>query len=38
MIKRMIVVIDEEKCTGCGKCVSPCAVPSLADTRVIIRD
>ena len=25
MIKRMIVKIDEEKCTGCGKCVSPCA-------------
>ena len=25
MIKRMIVVIYEEKCTGCGKCVSPCA-------------
>ena len=25
MIKRMIVVIDEEKCTGCGKCVAPCA-------------
>jgi MinD superfamily P-loop ATPase len=25
MIKRMIVAIDEEKCTGCGKCVSPCA-------------
>jgi ferredoxin len=25
MIKRMIVAIDEEKCTGCGKCISPCA-------------
>ncbi|WP_407355700.1 4Fe-4S dicluster domain-containing protein [Methanolobus sp. WCC5] len=25
MTKRMIVRIDEEKCTGCGKCVSPCA-------------
>ncbi|RLG29567.1 ferredoxin [Methanosarcinales archaeon] len=24
MIKRMIVVIDAEKCTGCGKCISPC--------------
>ncbi len=24
MIKRMMVVIDEEKCTGCGKCVTPC--------------
>lgn len=25
MSTRMIVKIDEEKCTGCGKCVSPCA-------------
>ncbi len=25
MIKRMIVKIDEEKCTGCGKCIAPCA-------------
>ncbi|MDQ1276567.1 MAG: hypothetical protein QG610_2145, partial [Euryarchaeota archaeon] len=25
MVKRMIVKIDEEKCTGCGKCVAPCA-------------
>lgn len=23
--KRQIVRIDEEKCTGCGLCVSPCA-------------
>lgn len=21
----MIVKVDEEKCTGCGKCVAPCA-------------
>jgi MinD superfamily P-loop ATPase len=25
MVKRMIVKIDEEKCTGCGKCIVPCA-------------
>jgi len=25
MVKRTIVKIDEEKCTGCGKCVAPCA-------------
>jgi Fe-S-cluster-containing hydrogenase component 2 len=25
MVKRTIVHIDERKCTGCGKCVSPCA-------------
>ncbi len=25
VVKRMIVKIDEEKCTGYGKCVAPCA-------------
>ncbi|MBO8137345.1 MAG: 4Fe-4S binding protein [Desulfotomaculum sp.] len=24
-VRRQIVKIDEEKCNGCGKCVSPCA-------------
>lgn len=24
-VKRMIVKIDEKKCTGCGKCIAPCA-------------
>jgi ferredoxin len=24
-VRRKIVRIDEEKCTGCGKCVTPCA-------------
>ncbi len=24
-VKRQIIKIDEEKCNGCGKCVSPCA-------------
>jgi len=25
MVVRTIVKIDEEKCNGCGKCISPCA-------------
>lgn len=25
MAKRQIVRIDEEQCTGCGLCVTPCA-------------
>lgn len=25
MVRRKIVKIDEERCTGCGRCVSPCA-------------
>jgi MinD superfamily P-loop ATPase len=25
MVKRTIVKMDEKKCTGCGKCVAPCA-------------
>lgn len=29
MIKRMIVKIDEEKCTGCGKYISPIAEDAI---------
>jgi MinD superfamily P-loop ATPase len=29
MVKRMIVKVDEQKCTGCGKCIAPCAESAL---------
>ncbi len=30
MVQRQIIRIDEEKCTGCGKCVMACAEEALA--------
>jgi len=30
MIRRQIVRIDEERCNGCGACVTPCAEGAIA--------
>jgi ferredoxin len=30
MVKRMIVKVDEQKYTGCGKCVTSCAEDAIS--------
>ncbi|MHA2433804.1 MAG: ATP-binding protein, partial [Candidatus Thorarchaeota archaeon] len=29
MVKRLMIMIDEDKCTGCGLCVPSCAEGAL---------
>jgi ferredoxin len=38
--KRMIITINEELCTGCGRCVNSCPTSALelVDEKVILKD
>ena len=38
MVKRMIIKIDEKKCTGCGKCVAPCAEGAINGKAKVISE